>query len=91
VHGPFASSNLREGASKSFATAPWLGRERVPGASHAWSFEGISDGQRHWIRVDVRDADGRLALTGNPHLREVTREFRHCGILIAMPLMCLIP
>jgi hypothetical protein len=40
--------------------------ERVAGASHAWSFEEISDGRRHWIRIDVRDADGRLALIGNP-------------------------
>lgn len=29
-------------------------------------FRWRSDGRRHWLRVDVRDAEGRLALVGNP-------------------------
>ena len=41
-------------------------RTAIPTAKHSWSFEEISDGKPHWIRIDVRDADGRLALLGNP-------------------------
>ena len=29
-------------------------------------FRWRSDGGRHWLRIDVRDAQGRLALVGNP-------------------------
>ena len=29
-------------------------------------FELISDGADGWLRVDLRDADGRLALLTNP-------------------------
>jgi hypothetical protein len=41
-------------------------RTGIPAATHSWSFEETSDGKRHWIRIDVRDADGKLALLGNP-------------------------
>jgi hypothetical protein len=41
-------------------------RTAIPAAKHTWSFDETSDGQRHWIRIDVRDADGKLALLGNP-------------------------
>lgn len=41
-------------------------RAPVEGASHAWSFRQTADGKRHWIRIDVRDAAGKLALIGNP-------------------------
>lgn len=41
-------------------------RTAIPTAKHSWSFEETSDGKRHWIRIDVRDADGKLALLGNP-------------------------
>lgn len=41
-------------------------RTAVPAPKHSWSFEETSDGKRHWIRIDVRDADGKLALLGNP-------------------------
>jgi hypothetical protein len=37
--------------------------------SHASADESaswISDGQRHWIRAEVRTADGTLQLLGNP-------------------------
>lgn len=30
------------------------------------SFEWRSDGRRHWVRVDVRDGEGKLLLIGNP-------------------------
>lgn len=30
------------------------------------TFRWRSDGRRHWLRIDVRDAQGRLALVGNP-------------------------
>ena len=33
---------------------------------HKMSFEQRSDGKRHWIRVNIRDAEGKLALIGNP-------------------------
>jgi len=29
-------------------------------------FSWPSDGKRHWLRVDVRDAAGKLILLGNP-------------------------
>lgn len=41
-------------------------RTGIPAAKHTWSFEETSDGQHHWIRIDVRDAEGKLALLGNP-------------------------
>ncbi len=41
-------------------------RTAIPAAKHTWSFEETSDGKRHWIRIDVRDAEGKLALLGNP-------------------------
>lgn len=41
-------------------------RTAIPTAKHSWSFEETSDGKRHWVRIDVRDADGQLALVGNP-------------------------
>lgn len=30
------------------------------------SFDYASDGKRHWLRVDVRSADGKLLIVGNP-------------------------
>ncbi|MDY6947211.1 MAG: CehA/McbA family metallohydrolase [Pseudomonadota bacterium] len=41
-------------------------RSPIEEPSHAWSFQQTSDGRAHWIRVDVRDAAGKLALIGNP-------------------------
>lgn len=41
-------------------------RTPIDAASHASTFKQTSDGMRHWIRVDVRDAEGKLALVGNP-------------------------
>lgn len=41
-------------------------RSPVKSAAHALSFEDQADDKRHWIRIDVRDANGKLALIGNP-------------------------
>ena len=30
------------------------------------TFDLIADGHRHWLRADVRSADGKLLLLGNP-------------------------
>ena len=38
----------------------------VSGDDAVRSFSWTSDGKRHWIRVEVRDASGHLALLGNP-------------------------
>jgi hypothetical protein len=31
-----------------------------------YTFDYVSDGQRHWLRADVRSTDGKLLLLGNP-------------------------
>jgi hypothetical protein len=41
-------------------------RTAIPAAKHSWSFDESFDGKHHWIRIDVRDAEGKLALLGNP-------------------------
>lgn len=33
---------------------------------HRLSFADTGDGARHWVRINVRDRDGRLVLIGNP-------------------------
>ena len=38
----------------------------VTDADQTLHASSTSDGARHWIRVEVRDADGRLLLFGNP-------------------------
>ena len=38
----------------------------VKGATESREFEYKSDGKRHWIRVNVRAADGALLILGNP-------------------------
>jgi hypothetical protein len=35
-------------------------------AAQTLRFDWRSDGERHWLRVNVRDADGKLLLVGNP-------------------------
>lgn len=42
-----------------------LGRE-IAGNGKPLTFAWTGDGRRHWIRADVRDAQGRLLLVGNP-------------------------
>ncbi|MDF2900010.1 MAG: hypothetical protein K0Q62_69 [Phenylobacterium sp.] len=39
---------------------------KLSAADQTVSFELVSDGQRRWLRVDVRGPDGKLALLGNP-------------------------
>lgn len=39
---------------------------QVRGEQARLNWRWRSDGGRHWLRVDVRDADGRLLLVGNP-------------------------
>lgn len=41
-------------------------RVPVTNATHALSFEETFDRKRHWVRVNVRDQQGKLALIGNP-------------------------
>lgn len=43
-----------------------LSDPRVTSADQTTRFELTSDGTRGWLRVDVRSADGKLALIGNP-------------------------
>lgn len=43
-----------------------LAERKVDGADVTRSFNLRSDGKRHWLRTDVRDAEGRLLLLGNP-------------------------
>lgn len=41
-------------------------RVPVTGAAHALSFEETFDRKHHWLRVNVRDEQGKVALIGNP-------------------------
>lgn len=43
-----------------------LGRREVDADDVVREFSWPSDGKRHWVRVDVRDAAGKLILLGNP-------------------------
>jgi hypothetical protein len=38
----------------------------APDGGSAYTFHYMSDGRRHWIRANVRSADGKLLLLGNP-------------------------
>jgi hypothetical protein len=38
----------------------------ISSATQSFEFSWRSDGRRHWVRADVRDADGHLVLVGNP-------------------------
>ena len=48
------------------AAAPLLAQRQVDSADVHRTFDWTSDGQRHWLRVEVRDAQGHLLLLGNP-------------------------
>lgn len=43
-----------------------LPEARLGSAEAARGFTIVADGQAHWLRVDVRDAQGRLVMIGNP-------------------------
>jgi hypothetical protein len=45
---------------------PLLSTRRVESAAWPFEFEWRADGRPHWIRLNVRDKDGHLALVGNP-------------------------
>jgi hypothetical protein len=38
----------------------------IRGAKQTLSFDWPSDGKRHWLRANVRGADGTLLIVGNP-------------------------
>lgn len=38
----------------------------ISGPAESFGFSWRSDGRRHWVRADVRDAAGHLVLVGNP-------------------------
>ena len=46
--------------------AKFLSDDHVVTATQPFRFQWRSDGERHWLRVDVRDAQGKLVLVGNP-------------------------
>lgn len=46
--------------------APLLAASRVDSQAWPFQFEWRADGKPHWIRLSVRDKDGRLALVSNP-------------------------
>ncbi len=43
-----------------------LGDPQIGSAEGRKAFELTADGGAHWLRVDLRDADGKLLLIGNP-------------------------
>ena len=43
-----------------------IGQPKIAGASQAFGFTWTSDGSRHTLRANVRGADGKLVLIGNP-------------------------
>jgi hypothetical protein len=46
--------------------AALLSDNHVATAAQTFRFQWRGDGERHWLRVDVRDAQDRLVLIGNP-------------------------
>jgi len=49
-------------------------RSPVPAPDHALTFVETFDDKRHWLRTNVRDAQGKLALIGNPiYIEAATR------------------
>jgi hypothetical protein len=62
AHAPGATIRVIQDARE----AELLRDARVEGDETARSFNWTSDGKRHWIRIEVRDASGHLMLLGNP-------------------------
>jgi hypothetical protein len=52
---------------------PLLKNSHIDSAAWSCKFQWRADGKRHWIRVNVRDAEGHLALVGNPIYLSETR------------------
>ncbi len=61
VHAAGASISLAGNGSK-----PKLQDTALRADDETRSFDVLADGQRHWLRVDVRGPDGRIWLLGNP-------------------------
>lgn len=60
-------SGVPAGSSLSLAgDGAKLARSAGPDGQDHRRFDLIADGAAHWLRVDVRDAQGRLILIGNP-------------------------
>lgn len=47
-------------------SAALLSDDRIVTAAQTFRFQWRGDGQQHWLRVDVRNAQGQLVLVGNP-------------------------
>lgn len=43
-----------------------LQKPEISPTSGSFEFSWRGDGKRHWVRVDIRDANGHLVLVGNP-------------------------
>ena len=43
-----------------------IDQSKITAAPQTFSFPWTSDGQRHWLRANVRGVDGKLVLIGNP-------------------------
>lgn len=63
VVGAAGGSILLAGDGAKLATSPGA---KLTAADQTVSFDLIADGARRWLRVDVRDAGGKLILLGNP-------------------------
>ena len=48
------------------ARTPLLEDPRINAPTKTFEFSWRCDGGRHWLRINVRDPNGRLALVGNP-------------------------
>ncbi|MBB5318484.1 CehA/McbA family metallohydrolase domain-containing protein [Tunturibacter empetritectus] len=43
-----------------------VGASPISTTEETRSFDYVSDGKRHWLRVNIRSADGTLLVLGNP-------------------------
>lgn len=43
-----------------------LASPKIDSAAQTFAFDWNADGQRHWLRANVRNAEGKLVLIGNP-------------------------
>ena len=53
------AEEVRDGVAKPLG-------DMVKGARETQEFDEVSDGGRHWVRVNVRGEDGKLLVLGNP-------------------------
>ncbi|MFT3792503.1 MAG: CehA/McbA family metallohydrolase [Rudaea sp.] len=50
---------------------------KIGSAAQAFAFAWTSDGRRHWLRANVRNAEGKLVVVGNPVYVNWTTDARH--------------